>query len=74
MTNQALFGVDLSPLPRRGWGVLRLTEGQVMGFAFLLAGGFVKAQSVSGLDRVFQVRLTGKGREALRQLDKRAVV
>ena len=66
--------LDLSPLPWRGWGVLRLQEPEVVEFALLLAGGYIKAQSVSGLDRVFQVRLTGKGRDRLKQLDKRAVV
>ena len=73
--SRSILGIYLGDIPNRGWGVLRLsTEAEVVNFAMLLAGGYLKGQSVSGVDRVFQVRLTGKGREILRRLDRPAVV
>jgi hypothetical protein len=66
--------LDLTGLPKRGWGVLRPTStAERVAFALLLAGGYIKAQSVSGNPDAFQVRLTKTGREVWRaQLDRAA--
>lgn len=63
-----LTALDLTPLPKRGWGVLRpATPVERVAFALLVVRGYIKAQGVSGNPHAFQARLTGKGRALWRE-------
>lgn len=53
----------LSPLPDRGWGVLRVPLGLV---TVLQSMGLIKVQVTPTKD-VFQARLTGAGRKLMRE-------